>query len=58
MGGNSVGREDPAVPSLGEADFLLRLGEMGPLSCLPFCFISSYSKSMGAPLLSDSATPS
>lgn len=38
--GSSAGREDPAVPSLGEADFLW-LGEMGSLSTLPFCFISS-----------------
>lgn len=40
-GGGSVGREDPADPSLGEADFLLRLGETGLLFAFPFCFISS-----------------
>lgn len=40
-GSSSVGREDPADLSLGEADFLLRLGETGLLSIFPFCFISS-----------------
>lgn len=37
----SAGRGEPAAPSLGEPDFLTRVGDMGLPSGLPFCFISS-----------------